>query len=857
MILVAGKMAAQLLVPGTRDVVHLHEYPQGTYLVESGANNFYRISGAYSTTTDHPLLSGAVDTTFRSLYFIKYDSDGVPLKANFIKGTFSPRYAASFKGGLTVMSQANEDVDANGQVIPIPASSMVEFISTYDPDCQLIRIINIWALTAGQILDSDAVMDPEDGSVYVYGKAGEPLELIGFGTLGKDLDTPNSYFYVVKYNSNLDLKWVYQVGFDTNLSGTTPYFDRIQVFPGNNGEALVTGTYGSESAPVIAGTALTPYVAGYGTFAVKLDASGQEGWVLEGLLKDFGNGSRIFKGFPMPDGGFVLAGNTSTGYYKLGAAEFDFATVSINNQFVFRINPSGGLLWSRPVRSMGPVVENKKKGAASTVFSKEVYYDALNWKNRVLYLAAPFQNPSLTVAGTALNLTYPMGLYVIALDLWDGSDLWGYAVSSEDANINGFDADRAGNVTLMGYNYMSQDLDGITEAAVTPGSFIFNVGLDYNGKPLWYINAGLATAPYSDLEGTDLEVLPDGAVFTAFMMGRATDLILGASAVNDLASPQSSWVVKLAPDLLVGGKVTDAADNPVYPGYVKAIKSAWWGIYPDVDSVMLDAGGNFLFDGLYPGNYTLLAVPDRDQYPNAIPTYFGNQTGWKSVTFNDLYPKFNANIFNIKLEEVIPPGPGDGSGQMSGTVVYEDGVEDVLKGTMARPATNSSVILLKKTKKSTMAGEIVAYAVTDEYGMFSFSNVPDGDYFLHVEIPGLEMLEVYDVTIVGDQIVSGLNYTVGENGIYIGWPLGEGSLLENETLDIYPNPGPGLIFVDLPTEGDYQVKIYTTDGRMVHKEQFHSAGGARSIDISGENDGIYIIRVEGPGTDTTVRYIKN
>jgi len=44
---------------------------------------------------------------------------------------------------------------------------------------------------------------------------------------------------------------------------------------------------------------------------------------------------------------------------------------------------------------------------------------------------------------------------------------------------------------------------------------------------------------------------------------------------------------------------------------------------------------------------------------------------------------------------------------------------------------------------------------------------------------------------------------------------------------------------------------------MVHKEQFQSAGGARSINISGENDGIYFIRIEGPGTDTTVRYVKN
>jgi hypothetical protein len=856
LLLLAGKVFTQQLVPGPRDVVHLDEYPLEAYLVESDANTFYRISGAYSTNTDHPLLSQAVSTDFRSLYFIKYDSDGIPQKANFIRGTYSPRYAASFKGGLTVMTQAYDEVDASGQVIPIPATSMVELVASYDPDCQLVRIINIWALTANQYTNSDAIMDKQDGSIYVYGTASQPLELRGFGTLGKDLDTPNSFFYVIKYNSNLDFQWVYQVGFDPLLSGTSPYFDRIQVFPGNNGEVLVTGTYGGESSPVINGTPMTPYLNSDGTFAVLLDAGAQERWVLEGLLNSFDYASRIFKGFPMPDGGFVLAGNTYTGYYKLGEAEFNFANNGTNNQFVFRINPSGGIMWARPFESQGPLQEGKKKSTASEVFNNRVYYDAINWKNRLLYLTAPFQNPAFTVAGTNLNLTYPMGIYVAALDLWDGSQIWGYAVSSNDATIYGFDSDRSGNLSLMGYNYLSQHLDGIPEAAVVPGSFIFNVGLDYKGNPLWYVNLSLPSPPYYDLDGTDLEVLPNGEVFTSLKMGRATDIIVGESVVSDLSSPQSSWLLKLAPDMLVGGKVTDANENPVSLGYVKAIKSAWWGIYPEVDSAMLDAGGNYLFENLYPGNYTLLAIADKAQYPHAIPTYYGDQTGWKTVSFNDFYPKFNANVFNIRLGEAVPPGPGDGAGQMSGTISYENESTGVLKGTAARPAPKSAVILLKKSKKSTMASEVVAYVETDEYGMYSFTNVPDGDYLLHVEVPGLDMLEIHEVTIVGEQIVSGLNYTIGEDGIYIGWPAGV-SLLENETINIYPNPGTGLILVDFPEAGDYEMKIYGTDGSLVMKEQFHSAGGARSIDMTGENDGIYFIKIMGPGTDATVKYIKN
>ena len=853
LLLFAGTVAAQQLVIGTHDVVHLDEYPQDAYLIEADATSFYRVSGGSSTSSDHPLLGEALNPGYRSIYFIKYDNEGVPLKSNFVRGTNDVVYAGSYNGGFTIMSSASEEVDANGTVIPIPLNSEVEFIANYDRECQLERIIDIWALTDNQNVNSEAIIDPYDGSVYLFGRAYEPLELNAFGTLAKDIDSPNSYLYVIKYNRNLTLQWVYQVGFDLGQSGTSPYFNRIQVYPGRDGAVLITGTYGTESSPLINGNSLPPYTDGYGTFAVMLDGAGQPQWVLDGLLKDYGFASRIFKGFPMPNGDFVLAGNTNTGYYKLGAAEFNFVDASANNQFVFRIDPAGNPVWTSQFESQGAVEEGKKKGTASEVLDDNIFYDAIVWKNRLLYLTAPFENPAFLLAEKVMNLTYSSGIYVAALDLRDGSELWGYAVSSDDTELYGVDVDRSGNISLMGYNNMTQDLDGITDVAVVAGSFVFHVGLDYNGQPLWYNNANLLNPPYWNLKGVDLEVLPNGEVFTSMNMNAVNDIVIGESVIGDEYS-QTSWLIELASDVILGGTVTDADDNPLYPGYVKAIKSAWWGSYPMVDSVLLNADGSYQFDDLYPGNYALLALPDQDQKPEGIPTYFGDQTGWKEASFHDIYPKFNSNIVNIKLLEVPLLTVGDGSGQMSGNISYEEG--DALKGTTARPAKKSSVILLKKTKKSTMAGEVIAYVETDDFGMFVFNNVPDGDYLLHVEVPGLEMLEIHDVTIVGDQIVSGLDYTISEDGVYIGWPVGV-SLLENETVTLYPNPGPGLILMDLPASGEYAVTIYATDGRMVLKERFTSAGGARSINISGENDGIYFIKIEGPETHVTVKYIKN
>jgi len=852
-LLLTGTLAAQQLVLGTHDVVRLGEYPEDAYLVEADATGFYRVSAGYSTSSDHPLLSQALNPDFRSIYFIRYDSDGTPLKSNYVRGGTDIRFAGSFNGGLILMADASEQVDASGTIIPIPASSEVEFLAKYDRDCQLLKIINIWSLTANQYVNSSAAMDPADGSVYVYGTSSFPAYLNGYGYLGQGLSP--TYFYVIKYSQTLNFQWVYQFGFDMGQSGTSPYFNNVQVFPGLGGGALITGVYATESSPLIMGKSLPPYLDGYGTFAVPLDGTGQPQWVLDGTLGNYGYASRIFKAFPLRGGDFVLAGNTNTGSYSLGEVSFNFPDSQTNNQFVFRLDPSGNPVWTRQFDSQGPVQEGKKKSVSSTLLEDNIYYDAITWKNRLLYLTSTFTNSAFSPAGTTLNRTYPLGVYLAALDMRDGSVLWGYALSSDDAEIYGFDVDRSGNASLMGYNYTTQDLDGVNGEAIIPGKSIFHVGLDYSGQPLWYINANISTPPYYDLYGTDLEVLPDGEVFASLKMASANNLVIGESAVSELTSTYSSWLVELASDVVLGGKVTDADQNPVYPGYVKAIKSAWWGIYPEVDSVPLAADGSFVFEDLYPGNYTLLAVPDKDQYPDYVPTYFGNQTGWKSAPFNDLYPKFNSNIVNIQLVEVPRLTPGDGSGEVSGTISYADDVEDVRKSILARPAKKASVVLLEKTKKSTMAGDVVAYLETDDYGMFSFSNVPDGDYILHVEVPGLDMLEIHEVTIVGDQIVSGMDYTISEDGIYIGWPLGTPQP-ETVNLQIYPNPGTGLIQMDLPVAGSYRVRVYATDGRMALDEQFESAGGARSIRIPGEDRGIYLIRVQGPGIDETIKYVK-
>jgi len=848
-----GLAWGQHLTSGNTDVVGLDNYPESSYLLECEDQGFFWISGTYSANASHPLLP-TVTAEMRNLYFMKYDQLGHAQKSNVIRGSSYPTRAFSFRGGLTLLAKAYQNVSADGNVLNLNDADHLEFIASYDKELGFVKIINIWNLAGNQYVSSDARMDPVDGSLYVYGVNDQPLELNDYGMIGEGLS--QDYFYAIKYSQDLAVQWVYTAGFDlAQTLNNFPYFPELKVHPMQNGSSLVTGFYESECAPLIHGQTLAPHVDGYGTFALKLDAAGNSEWVIQGSMQGWGYESSLFKAFPLTGGDIVLTGATETGYYRLGAAEFIFpGGENYMNHFAFRLNASGQLRWIRPLQSMGPY-QAEKKGTQSDEYSDEVYYDALNWRNKILYLTGYYgEDPDFEIADRSLDKTYMEGIFVASIDLETGKENWGYGLTSDHLEILGIDMDRTGNVSLMGMNNNSQHLEGVDELPLESSRVIIHLGLDYRGQILWYNNVRMGDGTnFYNLQGADLEVLPDGQVFSSLYLLEANSLVLDGKELNQAqAFPYSSWLVGLNSEIKLGGRVEDEFENPVNQGYVKAIKSAPWGTYPVIDSVWLQEDGTYLFESLYPGNYAILVYPDRSQFPETVPTYFGDRAGWKGARFHDLYPEFNSNIVNIRLEGADVLTPQDGSGQLSGTVNREE--EDLLKSTQAKPAKKTGVILLGKVKKSTMAGDVVAYVETDENGMFIFEHVPDGEYELHVEVPGLEMLEIHEVSIAGNKIIEGLDYTVSEDGIYTYGAVGV-DLTENKELRLYPNPGKGLIMMDLPGRGSYDVRVFSTNGKLVRNRHLDSGGGMISLDIRDQDQGFYLIQVKGPQVKAHLKYV--
>ena len=149
----------------------------------------------------------------------------------------------------------------------------------------------------------------------------------------------------------------------------------------------------------------------------------------------------------------------------------------------------------------------------------------------------------------------------------------------------------------------------------------------------------------------------------------------------------------------------------------------------------------------------------------------------------------------------------------------------------------------------------MAYFETDDLGNYLFENVPNGDYILIVDITGLPMVQVYEVTIEGNKIVSGLDYEVGTDGIDMTGYVGV-EAMEMDGFILFPNPGNGKILINSQSTGEYEVRVYGTDGRLVLTPVRVLMPGQMTLDISQEDQGIYLIVLKGPGESVSVKYIK-
>jgi len=263
------------------------------------------------------------------------------------------------------------------------------------------------------------------------------------------------------------------------------------------------------------------------------------------------------------------------------------------------------------------------------------------------------------------------------------------------------------------------------------------------------------------------------------------------------------------------------------------IKDSWNHLFDWLETVNIDDNGHFQFADVAGGNFLVQANPDTALYPDFEPTYFGDSTLWQIATPINMSKDTNINIHCQKLL-----GLATGNGSISGTI-WEDTTQ-VRNPTNAGPARGVKVILVQNP------GGSCRVVHTDKNGSFNFNNLPQENYKLIVDIPGLNMDSTYWITLSNKSMdYSNLGFLYDTTIIhrYFNTSVKDYNLDSQYDVTVFPNPfkDNATVYVSNPNNENRLITLTIFDvvGRTV-KEINSENTDYINLTNEGMTKGLYI-----------------
>ncbi|RMG82660.1 MAG: T9SS C-terminal target domain-containing protein [Bacteroidetes bacterium] len=301
------------------------------------------------------------------------------------------------------------------------------------------------------------------------------------------------------------------------------------------------------------------------------------------------------------------------------------------------------------------------------------------------------------------------------------------------------------------------------------------------------------------------------------------------------------------PASISGTAVSSSSGLAIDQGIVVLYNGSMPAPYPALDTVPLSTGGMYNTGNLPAiGDYYVKVIPDTTIYPNTVPTYYGNEVLWSNAQVISA----QCDINSVADVTVLDLTPLTGSTTIEGTIVS---ITNAYKskysaGKMAGDPIPGVDVILEQ-----VPGGIVASDKTNNNGSYQFLNVPNGNYKINVDIPGLPQVEIHNVTIMNqDTAVTNMDYIV-TNSIFID---STGSITPvkdiAETpfrLDIYPNPFKThfQLNFELQETSDVDITVLDLAGRVIYSKKTTSMqAGNHSVEITDKQlhktEGVYILK---------------
>jgi hypothetical protein len=293
-----------------------------------------------------------------------------------------------------------------------------------------------------------------------------------------------------------------------------------------------------------------------------------------------------------------------------------------------------------------------------------------------------------------------------------------------------------------------------------------------------------------------------------------------------------------------------------------------------LDRVLLN-NGNYKFDSIPYGIYRVAIRADTSIYNRALTTYLGDNIDWLTADTIHTFGDSTSDGHKIHLQ-YYPDAPGNNN--IQGQLYWNFSIQ-----TQGQPNTGTGYerqnnpipgidIVVQK-----QPGGALAEPKTDSNGVFTLSNLPDGQYSLHVDIPGCPHETTYEFCVYGGQTLNVLDYHCGTQYLHALNPIDTmlyscnpitTSLAEAEDevvgIQAYPNPYTTntTLKISLKQKSDVSLEVYNLLGEKVQVlDNSPKLAGTYSYTFSAtainHSAGVYFVRLIANGKTSVLKIVEH
>lgn len=293
-----------------------------------------------------------------------------------------------------------------------------------------------------------------------------------------------------------------------------------------------------------------------------------------------------------------------------------------------------------------------------------------------------------------------------------------------------------------------------------------------------------------------------------------------------------------------------------------------------LDRSPLDISGNYKFDSIPYGIYRVAIRADTSIYNRALTTYLGDNIDWLTASTINTFGDSTSDGHKIHLQ-YYPDSVG--TNNIQGQMYWNFGIQTQGQPNTGNERSNQPIPGIDVVVQKQPGGGAFGEPKTDSNGIFSLGNLPDGEYSLHVDIPGCPHETTYEFCVYGGQTINVLDYHCGTQYLHALNPID--TMLyscnpittfvaeaENEVvgIQVYPNPYTAntTLKISLDQKSDVSLEIYNLLGEKIQVlENSSKLSGTYSYTFSAtaihHSAGVYFVRLIANGKTSVLKIVEH